>query len=390
MDFGKMNFSFMLKTDMRYGPGEVRKLPEHVEKLGWKNIALIVDHGPASNPVWKEVRAALEKQFSIAVYLEPTVVEPTYDYLDEVKPQFMSKTIDGFIVLGGGSVLDLGKALSLLITNPGPAIQYRGFDLPKNPGPGLIAVPTTAGTGSEITPNAVFTDAKERRKLGINTALYLPKLCILDPLLTASCPRGAKISSGMDALVHAHESFVSKKANPITKVLAMEAIRLVFNSLEKSIKEPNDLDAHGRVQLGSFLAAAALFNSSAGPTGAMSYPLGVHYNVPHGMAGAVFLPWITQHNVKHGYTGYAELYPLLEGAKSCKDPAEASRLYSQALWGLCERLQIPKTLAPFGFKRDSIPAFVAQAPMLKGAFEMNPIPFTADDLQSTLEAMSPA
>lgn len=290
----------------------------------------------------------------------------------------------------GGSILDLGKALSLLVTNPGPAIQYRGFDLPKNPGPGVIAIPTTAGTGSEITPNAVFTDSKERRKLGINTALYIPKLCILDPLLTASCPRGAKISSGMDALVHGHESFVSQKANPLTKILAQEAIRLVFNALEKSVLSPQDMDAHGRVQLGSYLAAAALFNSSAGPTGAMSYPLGVHYNVPHGMAGAVFLPWVTQHNVDRGYTGYAELYPLLDGAQPVKNAAENSRLYAKALWNLCERLQIPKTLAPFGFKRESIPSFLAQAPLLKGAFDMNPVPFTTDDLRLTLEAMSPS
>ena len=173
----------------------------------------------------------------------------------------MGKAIDGFIIMGGGSVLDLGKALSLLVTNTEPAIKYRGFDLTKNPGLPLIAIPTTAGTGSEVTPNAVFIDTKENRKFGINTAMYIPKLCILDPVLTLSCPRSVTISSGMDAIVHAHESFVSKRASPITRILAKEGFRLVFNSLAAVVDNPEDLEMRARVQLGSYLAATALFNS---------------------------------------------------------------------------------------------------------------------------------
>lgn len=389
MNLAQTNFAFMLQTDLRFGVGEANKLPEHLWSFGWKNLALVVDAGPARNPAWQAVQAVLQREFSIVVRLETGVTEPTYDYLDEVRRPFMGKSIDGFVVVGGGSVLDVGKAMSVLVTNPGPAIDYRGFNLIKTPGPPLVAIPTTAGTASEVTPNAVFVDTKENRKFGINTALYIPKLCILDPALTVTCPRRVTISSGTDALVHAHESFVSKRATPITQPLAMEAFQLVFNALGEVVEHPDDLDLRARVQLGSYLAGVALFNSSAGPAGAMSYPLGVNQHVPHGMAGAVFLPRVIQHNIERGYTGYASLYARIDGAQPVGDPAEAGRLFAERVWWLWDKLEIPRTLEPFGFTRADIPGFAEQAQLLKGAFDMNPVPFTMDDLRATLESMTP-
>lgn len=389
MKLSEMNFAFMLNTNLRFGVGEAAKLPEYLRAAGWKSLALVLDAGPARNPAWQSVQAVLEREFAIVARLETDITEPTYDYLDQARQPFMGKAIDAFVVMGGGSVLDLGKAISLLVTNIEPAINYRGFDLPKNPGPAVIALPTTAGTGSEVTPNAVFIDTRENRKFGINTALYIPKLTILDPGLTASCPRSVTISSGMDAIVHAHESFVSKRATPITRLFSLEAFRLVFNALGPVVAQPDNLELRAQVQLGSYLAGTALFNSSAGPAGAMSYPLGVHQHVPHGLAGAVFLPRVVQHNVEHGYTGYAELYRLIAGAAPEPDPVAASRRFAQALWDLCDRLQIPRTLTPFGFTRANIPGFSQQAQLLKGAFDNNPVPFTWDDVQTTLEAMAP-
>ncbi len=390
MNLAQAHFSFMLKTDLRFGIGELSKLPEHLKHFGWRNLGLIVDSGPARNPAWISVQSVLERDFAIVAHLETSVTEPTYDYLDQVRQPFMGKRIDAFIAVGGGSVLDLGKAVSVLVSNPRLAIEYRGFDLIKDPGPPIVAIPTTAGTGSEVTPNAVFIDSKEIRKFGINTAMYIPKLCILDPALTVTCPRSVTISSGMDAIVHAHESFVSKKTTPITRVLAIEAFQLVFNALEAVVENPADLELRARMQLGSYLAGIALFNSSAGPAGAMSYPLGVHQHVPHGLAGAVFLPYVIQHNVDHGYTGYVELYHRIDGASPVSDPAEASRRFAEHLWALCDQLGIPRTLSSFGFTRADIDRFVEQAKLLKGAFDSNPIPFSMDDVRETLEKMTPA
>lgn len=382
-------FSFMLRTDLRFGVGEAAKLADHLRTFGWTHVALVLDPGPASTPVWQEIETGLGRDFTIAARLVTTGIEPTYDYLDEARKLFMDQRIDAFIVVGGGSALDLGKALSLLVTNRSPAIEYRGFNLAKNPGPPVIAIPTTAGTASEVTPNAVFTDTREQRKFGINTDLYIPKLVILDPVMTVSCPRGVTISSGMDALVHSHESFVSKRATPITRMFALEAFRLLANALPKVVDAPGDLEQRGRVLLGSYLAGTALFNSSAGPAGAMSYPLGVHQKVPHGLAGAVFLPGVVQHNVDRGYTGYATLYAQIEGQPAVADDAAASRAFAVWMRDLADRFDIPRTLDGFGFTRDHIETFVTQAQLLKGAFDMNPVPYTLDDVRATLEAMTP-
>jgi alcohol dehydrogenase len=378
----------MLRTDLRFGAGEAGKLPDHVRAFGWTHLALVVDPGPAATSAWQDIEAALANEFTVVAKHTLTMAEPTYDYLDEARRPFMDQRIDAFIVVGGGSALDAGKALSLLVTNRAPAIEYRGFNLAKTPGPPVIAIPTTAGTASEVTPNAVFTDTREQRKFGINTDLYIPKLVILDPVLTLSCPRHVTISSGMDAVVHAHESFVSRRATPITRMLSVEAFRLLANALPRVVASPQDLEERGRVLLGSYLAGTALFNSSAGPAGAMSYPLGVHQKVPHGLAGAVFLPYVIRHNVQHGYAGYSALYAQIDGVPPVPDASEASRLFASWMWDLTGAFDIPRTLDGFGFRRGDIERFIAQAQLLKGAFDMNPVPFTMEDVRALLETMA--
>ena len=382
------DFSFFLQTNLIFGKGKIKYLVDSISNFGWKKLALVLDAGPEKNVLWQEVEKEISQKHEIVARLVTEVREPTYDYLDQVRQSFMGKTIDGFIVMGGGSVMDVGKALSVLVTNTEPAIHYRGFDLIKNPGIPVIAIPTTAGTGSEVTPNAVFIDTKEKRKFGINTTMYIPKLCILDSLLTVSCPRHVTISSGMDALVHAHESFVSKKATPITQLFAKEAFKLVFNAIKNVVNSPQDIDARAQVQLGSYMAAIALFNSSAGPAGAMSYPLGVDYEVPHGLAGAVFLPRIIQHNVNAGYTNYIELYNLIDGALPLENAKAASEAFSNHVWELCDALEVPRTLTSFGFHKKNISQFLEKSQMLQGAFEMNPVSFTVENVSQILEKMT--
>jgi len=378
-DYARLDFGFSLNTNLRFGPGQALKLPDHCSQRGWQRLALLVDAAVAQSSAWQAVESKLE---GVVARLETSVAEPTYDQLDEARQPFEGSRPDVFIVAGGGSVLDMGKALSVLLTNPGPALSYRGFDLIKNPGPPVVALPTTAGTGSEVTPNAVFIDTKEQRKFGINTDMYLPKLAILDPELTVSCPRSVTISSGMDALVHSHESFVSRRATPMTRLLATEGFRLVFQNLERVVAEPTDLEARGRVQWGSYLAGSALFNSSAGPAGALSYPLGVLCGVPHGLAGAVFLPCVVEHNVAAGYPGYAELHQAVTGQ------AGDGAAFAALVRGLCDRLEIPRDLRGFGFKSAQIPAFAEQARLLGAAFDMNPIPFPPETIRELLTRMS--
>jgi alcohol dehydrogenase class IV len=249
-----MDFSFWLKTDARFGPGVASTLPEFAGRRDCKRVAVILDAGVRTNAHVQKVLGGLRAAVEEVRVVESDAVEPTYDYLDEFRQSF-DANLDLIVGIGGGSILDLTKAISVLVTNAEPAISYRGFDLIKNPGIPVVAVPTTAGTGSEITPNAVFTDAKEKRKLGINTELYVPILALLDPYMTVSCPKPVTVSSGMDALVHAVESFVARGSTPVSRMYSREAFKLVLPNLPIVIEEPENLEARSAMQLGSVLSA---------------------------------------------------------------------------------------------------------------------------------------
>lgn len=381
------SFSFNVNTNLRYGPGMSLKIADFLRELGWKRVGLIVDSGMANNPTWGKVRDSLGTGFEIRQEFVNAVAEPDYDYLDSVCSEFRGIALDGLVSAGGGSTIDLAKGVSVLLTNPGPGITYRGFNLVKQPGVPLVALPTTAGSGTEVTPNAVFIDRREQRKFGINTALYLPKLAILDPLLTLSCPPGVTLSSGTDAVVHSVESFVAKGATPVSRLLSREAFRLGFETMPALMKSPDDVELRGRMQLAAYYAGIALPNAGPGPAGAMSYPLGVNFRVPHGLAGAVFLEPIARLNVGRGCRLYAELYDLMSGAEQGLPEASRSRAFCDRLrqWG--KDVGLPASLTTFGVRREDLKTLAEQTFALRGAIDQNPEPITADDILEVLERL---
>ncbi|MGZ8844859.1 MAG: iron-containing alcohol dehydrogenase family protein [Pyrinomonadaceae bacterium] len=379
-------FNFLLRTDARFGEGVVQTLPATLESWGVKRVAIVSDIGVRTNEHVQSLIEKLKQKFQQVTIAENAVAEPDYDYLDEFKVQ-ITPDHDVLIGIGGGSTLDVAKAVSVLVTNPGPAISYRGFDLIKQPGIPVVAIPTTAGTGSEITPNAVFTDKKEMRKLGINTDLYLPRLALLDPLMTISCPRSVTVSSGVDAIVHTIESYAAKRTNPVSRMWAREAFRLLFAALPAVVQEPNNVRLREQVQRGAFCAGIALMNSGAGPAGALSYPLGVRFNVPHGWAGGVFVSRIARFNAERGFSDYAELYDLIEGVdQTLSRPAKAIK-FCDEMDRLLAQLEVPETLTHYGVTSDDVPVLAEQTMLLAGALEMNPVPFGLTEVENVLRQM---
>lgn len=364
----------------------MRQLPDTLKDWGVSRVCAVIDGGLRNNQHVHELKDRLKNTFTELFVAESDVAEPDYDYLDEFKAQF-SPDYDVMIAIGGGSTLDLAKATSVLVTNPGPAISYRGFNLIKQAGIPVVAIPSTAGTGSEITPNAVFTDKKEMRKLGINTNLYVPKLALLDPLMTLSCPRSVTVSSGVDAVVHTLESYVAKRTNPLSRMFAREAFRLLFHNLPAVVADPQNISFRSKVQRGAYCAGIGLMNSGAGPAGALSYPLGVHFQVPHGIAGGVFVARIARFNAEHGYTDYAELYDLIEGADLSLTPAEKALRFCDEMDRMLATLDIPNTLGTFGVKSTDVPMLAEQTMLLAGALDQNPVAFGIAEVESVLGAM---
>ncbi len=372
-------FSFLLQTQTYYGIGYSRKLGEWLQEKGYRRPAILVDEGVERHSAYfAEIRelvsGAVEELYILTLRGSE---EPDYDYLDEVAVKLRERPdIDLFIGIGGGSTLDITKAAAVLQTNPGRGLEYRGFDKVTIPGVPTLAIPTTAGTGSEVTINAVFTDKKELKKLGINGRYLNATYALLDAEWTASCPPAAALSAGMDALTHSLESFMCNKANPLTRVFSREAFRLLYGALPALVEAPGDLAKRQQLLLGSYFAAIALFNSGSGISGALSYPVGVHFKVPHGIGGGIFLASVVEYNAAHGYTDYAELLDLIEPS-SGSTPAEKSRRFATLLGNLSERLGVPHYLDQWGITSDNVANAAELMLPLQGAFDQNPIPFSA-------------
>ncbi len=380
-------WKFGLTTDVRAGEGAALIARDHARDTGAKRVTVILDAGVRENSAAVELIDALREVAEVLV-LENAIAEPSYDDLDEFRTQLDAGS-DLFVGIGGGSTLDLAKAMSVLVVNPKPAIEYRGFDLIETPGPPLIAIPTTAGTGSEVTPNAVFTDKSEGRKFGINTTLYLPVLALLDPRMIMSAPRSVTVSAGMDALVHSVESFVARAGTPLSQSLSREGFRRVMRALPLAVEQPNDAANALDLQVGAFLAGSALMNAGAGPAGALSYPLGARFGVPHGIAGGFFLAPVALRNVAEGAEAYAGLADLLPEPPPPGAPAlERSRAVAEAIAALARRLDVPVSLDAFDIGRGDIPMIVEQTFLLQGALDMNPVPVGSDYLTELLEEVA--
>lgn len=380
-----INFRFY--TNLKFGEGMSEGLGNMLVEHGFKRAGFIVDSGVLKTEPVKKIIESIEESCEYVKLFENKVAEPDYDFLDQSKMFFMDEKLDCLVAVGGGSTMDLAKGLATLVTNPGPAIEYRGFPKLGNRPLPVIAVPTTAGSGSDATYNAVFTDRKEKKRLGINSFDNFPILAILDPLLTASCPTKVAMSSGMDALTHALEAWVAKGANPVTRAYTFAAFPLVFHGLKKINKSPQDIEARGELLLGAYLAGAGLMQAGAGPAGAMSYPFGVHFNIPHGLGSGLLLGKVVEFNVKNGYVGYAKLYDAMEGADLSLDQKEKNLRFAQEILKLSKEVGIP-TLGEAGIKSGDIDMLVEELfTLLKGAVDMNPVEMTRDDLKKIMKSL---
>lgn len=374
-----MNLEFNLRTKTYIGKGSILRINEFLQENNYKRVGLIIDNAVKNNQFIEEFVILLDELKCIAVkWYYDLPFEPDYNSLDEKKNLFKNgkeSLVDVIIAIGGGSVMDFGKGIATLITNHEPALTYRGFPKGLNMSIPVVAVPTTAGTASEVTFNAVFTDTDAGKKLGINTHNNFPVLAVLDSNMTLNCPFNVGLSSGLDALVHTFESFACNNSNAYTRIFAKEAFALLYKNIEPALLEPDNDQARENMLFGAYLAGVSLFNAGSGPAGALSYPMGVVCKVPHGIAGGFILPYLIQYNVQNGYTSYAELYDAAFASDSdmlLKTDTEKADRIASLMFDLYERLRVwdftkkyPVDLSSVQLKR-----YIDQ---LQGGFDQNPV-----------------
>jgi len=257
--------------------------------------------------------------------------------------------------VGGGSSMDTAKAIALWATNPGRLQEYEGADKVKNPCLPNIAVPTTAGTGSEVSAGLVLTDTDRKYKMSLRTTYNLPRVGILDPTLMAGLPAHVAAECGMDALTHAVEAYISTWASPITDGIALGAIRLVGENLRSFVARRTIVEAAGNMLWASTMGAMAFVWARLGIAHAMAHPLGGHFNLGHGLANAIVLPHVMRYNLIANPQKFADIAEALGENVTGMMPMTAAETAVKAVERLMADLEITQRLSDYGVKEESIP-----------------------------------
>lgn len=285
---------FKNPTQITYGMGATNQLRSIVEQEGFKSVLIITDAGIVRTGLIQQLTEQIE-HISYAIYDE-TKPNPTVANCNSALELLKEINADAVVAMGGGSSIDVAKAVCLLATNEGDIAEFEGIDKFSNDLLPLIAIPTTAGTASEVTTFTVITDEERQYKFTVGGIRLAPKWALVDPVVTKSLPSHITAATGLDALVHALESYTSKMANPISKALAREAIRKISANLRQAVYDGDNMVARDNMLMGSLLAGLAFNNTRLGNCHALSHPVSAIYGVPHGVANSILIPYVMEFN----------------------------------------------------------------------------------------------
>jgi len=318
--------------------------------LGWSRVLVVSDPFHEKAGRTSEIAELLSKGgLEVSVYSGVTG-EPDTEMVTCGLKQFKADKCDGIVALGGGSVIDTAKTISVLAVNDGTVQQFMGTDTVPKPGVGVIALPTTSGTGSEATRVVVILDSQSNLKMSGRSKAYVPDVAILDYKLTTSMPKSLTAASGIDALTHAIEAYVSKQANDFSDLLALSAVRLIRGSIMQVWHDGSDEEARQNMLMGSFQAGIAFSNSSVGLVHSMSEPLGACFHVPHGLSNAMLLPAVTKFSITGALSQYAEIARCMDFANSSMADEECCQMLIDGLHKLNRDLEIPSPKS-FGIEK---------------------------------------
>ncbi|MBI2832020.1 MAG: iron-containing alcohol dehydrogenase [Chloroflexi bacterium] len=313
------------------GVGAAARVGEEAKKLHLKKGLIVTDAVMVKLPAMEGIaRALAQSDLEYAIY-DGVNAEPALEMVREGLGLFKNNSCDFIVAIGGGSPIDAAKAISVMVTNTGSIDNYQGAGKILNPGVPLIAIPTTAGTGSEVTPFTIITDTQRTVKMLISSHFVMPRLAIVDPLMTLTCPPGITASVGIDALTHAIEAYVSLKAQPLSDIFCLSAIQLISTNLRRAWADGNDLEAREKTMLGALQAGIAFSNSSVALVHGMSRPVGAYFHVPHGASNAALLPLVMEFSYIGNPVRYAQIARAMGEDTVGKADLEAARLAVKAV-----------------------------------------------------------
>jgi alcohol dehydrogenase len=366
-----------------FGAGSLNRLGELARELGESRVLLVTDPGleEAGHP---QRAVASLREAGLEVFLFDGVEQnPTTHHVEAGVAFARPLGIDLIVSVGGGSSMDCAKGINFLLTNGGAMADYKGFGKAKKPMLPSIAVPTTAGTGSEAQSFALIADEKTHMKMACGDRKAAFHIAILDPEVTVSQPRSVTAVTAIDALSHALESYVTTRRNPLAQMFAREAWKLLEANLETVLERPDDVEARGAMQMGAFLAGTAIENSMLGATHACANPLTAHYGITHGVAIGVLLPHVLRFNGAEVGALYGEL--VEHAALADGDPGAAAEVLAQRVTDCLRTAGLPRTLTECGVSGGILPLLAEEANQQWTA-RFNPRPVGEADLLALYEA----
>lgn len=352
-------FHFKVPQTIEFGVGSLKKLSEILNENHSDKVFLISDCGIAQVGLVDRVTSILEEHkipYSTFVEVRPN---PTIEVVENAFLQFKESGASSLIALGGGGPLDVAKAIGVLASHGGDIRSYEGLN--KVPGPiiPLIAIPTTAGTGSEVTASSVVTDTERNYKFSIISYEILPRYAILDPELIMTAPASIAASCGVDALIHAMEAYVSRFANPYTDAMAEKAMSLIGRHIRHFVADRTNEDAACAMMLGSTFAGMSFAWAKLGAIHSMSHPISAYFHVPHGVANAALMPTIAAFNAIADMGKYKKIHQYIFPQEEMPDFRSSD--LSVALFDLNEEIGLPTSLRQLGVTKDKFEAMSEDA-----------------------------
>ena len=367
------SFDFQPRTRLIFGAGAIGQLGNVAKELGFRRTLLVADHGLLASGHVDEAVTPLQEAGIEVIRFHDFEVNPDTRMVEAGTAFVATQEIDSIIGLGGGSSMDCAKGINFLLTNGGRMADYRGYGMAAKPMLPMIAIPTTAGTGSEAQSYALISDAETHVKMACGDPKAAFRVAVLDPALTLSQPRSITATSGFDAIAHAVETYVTTRRTPISEIFSREAWALLEGNYERVLTQPDDLEARGAMQLGAFYAGVAIENSMLGATHACANPLTARYGTAHGAAIAMLLPSVVRWNERAVGDRYATLLKLSNLSSGELTPTEA---LAQRLEALIAAGRLDRGLSGF-VKKSDLPELAAEAAeQWTGTF--NPRPFNKE------------
>ena len=367
------------------GLGAFEKLGPEAKGMGATRALVVTDKGVIDSGIGKKTQEILGKEGIAVEFFDRVIPDPDVACFETCLETARKQKFDLIIGIGGGSSMDIASITSVMLTNPGTVYDYFGVGLVKNPAVPCILIPTTAGTGAEVTPNAILTDTKAKLKKAVVSPFILPRGAIIDPLLTVSMPPSVTSSSGIDALTHAVESYTSNNANILTDLFAKEAMILIGRSLRTAVANGNNLEARYDMSMGSLYAGISLANAGVTAVHALAYPLGGTFNVAHGIANGLLLPYVMEFNVLGDIPKFAQIARFL-GEKVDQLPLlDQAYQAPRAVKAIYRDLKIPQSLTELKVPREGIPDMAKAAMNVTRLMGNNPRAMTVQDVERIYE-----